>query len=73
MSYTRPEHACERTQARRKMAKILTDPCAHCLRRDPQTVFGQSVCSSSDAGRNWWTCVRDGRQPTFDLDERTVE
>lgn len=45
---TRPERATERDIARRKLAKILREGamCAYCRNRDPQTIFGRSVCQT---------------------------
>lgn len=69
---TRPEQFADWPIAKRLKAKILADPCAHCLCREPQTVFGKTVCGSGELGRNWWTCTRDGRKPTFELDSETI-
>jgi hypothetical protein len=67
--YSPPELNTERRICGRIRAQVLRDPCGHCAHR--QTVFGKAICSGA-IGRNFWTCTRDQREPTFKLDEATL-
>lgn len=69
---TRPERAAEIGIARRKLAKILREGtmCSYCLHRDPQPIFGRSVCQTF--GRAYPLCTSTpGRQ--FDPDHETLK
>lgn len=70
--YTQPERACEVRISKRIRSQVLQDPCGHCIHREPEKAFGRSVCSGT-LGRTFWACVNDGRNPTFTLDEATIE
>ncbi len=56
-TYTRPEMSTERGIARRQLAKILREGrvCEFCTHRDPQTVFGRTVCQKF--GRSYPLCA----------------
>lgn len=55
-TYTRPELSTERGIAKRELAKILREGrvCEFCTHRDPQTVFGRTVCQKF--GRSFPLC-----------------
>jgi len=67
--YTTPERSVERRICGRIRSIVLRDPCAHCANRT--VVFGKAICSGA-IGRNFWTCTRDMREPTFKLDNATI-
>lgn len=52
-THTRPERAAEFAIARRHLAEVYRDPCAHCIHRD--TAFGKSVCPTF--GRTFPRCT----------------
>lgn len=66
--YSRPERATELAICRRHLAKVLADPCAHCLHRE--TVFGKAICPTF--GRTFPLCTKTpGLQ--FDPDHGTLK
>lgn len=70
MTLTRPENSAELRIARRIASKILKDPCRHCVHRG-ETYWDRTFCKVE--GRTYWGC-RDGKtEPTFTLDNATIE
>lgn len=68
--HTRPEKAAELRICRRLRSKILADPCKFCVHRE--MLWNKATCKGKP-GRTWWTC-RDGKtEPTFELDNATIE
>lgn len=67
--YTTPELSVERRICGRIRSIVLRDPCRFCQFRE--MVFGRAICSGA-AGRKFPMCTRDGRQPTFTLDNATI-
>jgi hypothetical protein len=66
-THTRPERSAEFAIARRHLAEIYRDPCAHCMNRE--VVLGKSICSIF--GRTFPRCnSTHGLQ--FDLDHSTL-
>lgn len=51
--YSRPERAAEFAIARRYLAEVYRDPCAHCLRRE--MAFGKAMCPTY--GRTFPRCL----------------
>jgi len=68
--HTRPERAAELDICRRLMAKILEDPCGHCMNREK--LWGKWTCKNNP-GRTWWACRDGASEPSFTLDESTIE
>lgn len=65
--HTRPERAAEFAIARRHLAEVYRDPCAHCLKRD--VAFGEARCPTF--GRTFPRCLSTpGLQ--FELDHSTL-
>ena len=70
---TRPENAAELAE-RRKILRRLTERggCWACLHRDPTVLaWGRSVCSGNPS-RAFPLCMKDGRSPAFELDEKQL-
>jgi hypothetical protein len=67
--YTTPERSVELRICRRIRSIVLRDPCRYCRFRE--MIFNKAVCSG-EIDRNFWTCTRDGREPTFTLDNATI-
>jgi hypothetical protein len=67
---TSPESSAERMARRRVLTELLAcGGCAKCRFRDKAVYFwGRSICSVSD--RKFPACVRDGRAPAFEFDDR---
>ena len=52
--YSRPERSAEFAIARRHLAEVYRDPCAHCKHRE--MVFGKAICPTF--GRSFPLCTR---------------
>lgn len=65
--YSRPERSAEFAIARRHLAEVYRDPCAHCTHRE--VVLGKAICPTF--GRTFPRCLSTpGLQ--FDLDHSTL-
>jgi len=51
--YSRPERAAEFAIARRHLAEVYRDPCAHCVHRE--MTFGKAICPTY--GRTFPRCT----------------
>lgn len=71
---TRPEKAAAFGHARvfvkRELAK--GNACSLCTHRSQTTYWDRHLCALNKA-RSFPLCMKDGREPSFDLDETTVE
>jgi hypothetical protein len=52
--YSRPERSAELAIARRHLAEVYRDPCAHCANRE--MAFGKAICPTF--GRSFPLCTR---------------
>ena len=68
MKYTDPEMSVERRRAGIIRARILRDPCAHCIHRVDG--WGKSACM---ACRTYPACTEQATGPSFELDRETLK
>lgn len=68
-AHTGPELATERRICGRIRARILRNPCGHCIHRVEG--WGAAACTLAD--RRYPMCLTDGRALQFDLDTTTIE
>lgn len=66
--YSRPERAAEFSICRRHLAKVLADPCAHCVHRE--VIFGKAVCPTF--GRTFPLCTKTPGL-SFEIDHETLK
>jgi hypothetical protein len=71
---TRPEKAAAFNHARTFVKSELAkgNACKLCLHRSLTTYWDRHVCALNHS-RSFPLCMKDGREPSFDLDEKQVK